>query len=310
MTYPYTLTNESITVVVNGNPVTIAATSPQYKPLKEALQTENWKAVPKFLTVEGTLEDYAKGLPTELKNRAAAMARDGQDPKPLYRFWARLQRNPSYRSVEQLWRFLQHQGIPLTPEGRFLAYKGVTHDLKDAHTRTFDNSPGAINELPRNQVSDDPQTACHEGFHVGALEYAKSFSQRVVVCEVDPEHVVCVPFDSSSQKMRVCRYRVLGFHNGKLLPSEVIEKEEMPKKGKSHSGAPKAESQTKPAKETEKTPAKTKAPSKKMPAFEELMAMPMDKLRAFATNTMKIVGAGHLKGGKVALATHILAAKK
>lgn len=306
MTYPYILTNESIVVVSDGTPITVSVTSPQYKPLKKALEGKNWKDVPKYLTIDSTLEDYAKGLPAELKTRVEAMARDGKDPKPLYKFWARLQKNPSFRSVEQLWRFLQNAGIPLTPEGRFLAYKGVNTDLKDKHTGTFDNSPGAINKLPRNQVSDDPSVECHVGFHVGALSYARDFGARVVVCEVDPENVVCVPNDHQFMKMRVCEYRVLGFHNGQLLPSEVIEKKEMPSKGKSHSGAP-APKPTAPEPAVKEAPP-AKKPSTKVPTLEELLAMPMDALRAFATNKMKIVGAGHLKGGKSVLAQHILAA--
>jgi hypothetical protein len=125
------------------------------------------------------------------------------------------------RSVEQLWNFLQHSNIPLTTNGTFYAYKGVKSDYKDAHSGTIDNSPGAVNKMPRNKISDDPQKDCHFGFHVGALEYARGFSSLVVVCEVDPEHVVCVPYHLSSQKMRVCEYKVVGNYGGPL-PSIVI----------------------------------------------------------------------------------------
>jgi hypothetical protein len=116
---------------------------------------------------------------------------------------------------------MQHKGIPLTDDGNFLAYKSVRKDYKDHHSGQFDNSPGVVNEMPRNKISDDPRIECHEGFHVGALEYASTFKSdgRVVVCEVDPVDVVCIPYDYSQQKMRVSKYKVIGNHNGESLSS-------------------------------------------------------------------------------------------
>jgi hypothetical protein len=170
---------------------------------------------------DGQFTYNGASLPTELNQRVIKMATAGDDPTALFNFWERLQKNPSKRSVDQLFSFLSHQGIPFEKDGTFLAYKGVRSDLKDAHSGKFDNSPGNVHEMPRNQISDDPNHACHEGFHVGALAYASGFSQRVVICRVDPEHVVCVPYDASAQKMRVCKYEVIGFHNGQELSSTV-----------------------------------------------------------------------------------------
>lgn len=237
---PFTLTNESITVVFEGKPHVVQKGAPQFNALRKAILAEDWKAVPKNLTVAKSIKDWAKGkftlkgdnfyfdgqeIPNNINSRIIEMATKGEDPTPLFKFWERLQKNPSMRSVQQLWPFLEHKGIPITKEGTFLAYKGVKNDFKDAHTRTIDNKPGVINKMPRNQISDDPNHACHVGFHVGALRYAQSFSERVVVCEVDPEHVVCVPYDSSQEKMRVCEYKVRGNHNGEFLPSTTFEED-------------------------------------------------------------------------------------
>ena len=243
MTLPFTITNESITVVYEGKPHTVGKAAPNYAALRSAVLDERWDDVPGSLTVVKALASWATGdftcrgstfiyrgtpVPDEFNLRIVEMASKNCSPEPLFNFWERLSKNPSYRSVAQLWRFLANSGIPLTPDGHFLAYKGVTNELLDAHTRTFDNSPGSVNKLPRNQVSDDPKTACHEGFHVGALSYAKTFSARVVICEVDPEHVVCVPYDCDSQKMRVCEYTVIGFYSGDSLPSTVVEVAQLP----------------------------------------------------------------------------------
>ena len=78
-------------------------------------------------------------------------------------------------------------------------------------------------KVHRNRVSDDPNTPCHFGLHVGSLEYAQSFGERVVIVRVDPEHVVCVPYDCTSQKMRVCEYEVVGLHIEGHMPSTTID---------------------------------------------------------------------------------------
>jgi len=237
---PYTLTNASITVVWEGKPHTVQKGSPNFNALRKAIIEEKWAAIPKNLTVAKSIKDWAKGkftladnvfsfegmpLPSGINGRILKMATSGEDPTPLFKFWERLQKNPSMRSVEQLWPFLDQKGIPITKDGHFLAYKGVKSDFMDAHTGTISNKPGTKHVMPRNQISDDPNHACHEGFHVGALEYARTFSQRVVICEVDPEHVVCVPYDSSQQKMRVCEYKVIGNHNGSYMSSTTHSEE-------------------------------------------------------------------------------------
>lgn len=233
---PYTLTNQSVTVIFEGKSHVVQKGSPNYKALRKAVLDKDWASVPNNLTVAKSIKDWAKGkftmkdncfmyegeqIPSDINTRVIKMATNGEDPTPLFKFWERLKKNPSMRSVLQLWPFLAHKGIPLTKDGTFLAYKGVKSDYKDVHSGLWDNSPGAVNKMPRNQISDDPNHACHEGFHVGALEYAGTFGPRVVVCEVDPEHVVCVPYDSSQHKMRVCEYKVIGNHNGDHLPSTV-----------------------------------------------------------------------------------------
>jgi hypothetical protein len=234
----YSLTNDTITIVWKGKPITVQKSAANFKGLRAAIVSENWADIENHLTAAKTLKDWAKGrftfnettgevlcddkpLPRELNQRLINVASSGADPTPILLFWERLQKNPSWRSVQQLWSFLAHAHIPLTTDGCFLAYKGVQNDYKDAHSGKYDNTPGNIHEMPRNQISDDPNEACHVGFHVGAYGYAGTFSHRVVICKVDPEHVVCVPYDHNAQKMRVCRYEVIGNYGCKL-PSTLF----------------------------------------------------------------------------------------
>lgn len=290
----YTVTAESVSVVWEGKTHTVRKGATNFLALRGALLAEDWDAVPRNLTPAKSVESWSRGafkvvgedvlyrgapLPRELGARAREMAAAGEDPTPLFKFWERLQSNPSMRSVQQLWPFLAHAGIPLTPDGKFLAYKGVTEELKDVHTGQFDNSPGKVHEMPRNQISDDPQQPCHEGFHVGAREYARSFGPRVVVVEVDPADVVCVPYDSSWQKMRVCRYRVVGHMapDGKLSGTVERDGGEAPELSK-----------------------------ELLARFDDmdargLMKETLAELRDYARWGLGIVGASSIPGGKVAL---------
>lgn len=222
------------------------------------------------------------------------MATDGQDPTMLLKFWVRLKNNPSWRSVKQLFNFLDHENIPFTKDGCFLAYKSVRNDYKDVHSSKWDNSPGAVNEMPRNEISDDPLEACHIGFHVGALSYARIFhGSRIMVCKVDPADVVCVPYDAGQQKMRVSKYKVLGEHSGQPLDSTVFDDFEEPE---SKTTAPLEEAVAKI-----KTVRKGSSAKFDKMTISELLTCSIDELRKYAAKNLRIVGASKLRGGKVVL---------
>lgn len=304
----YTATNESVTVLWQGKPVTVKRGSANFEGLKKACMQGNWDEVPHHLKSDSSVERWAKGkfkvlngqvsyngdnLPTDLNNRIFEMATLGQDPSAILNFWERLQRNPSARSVEQLWRFLNNIGIPLTPDGCFLAYKSIRRDFKDVHSGTIDNSPGKVVEEQRNKISDDPNQACHFGLHVGALKYVEDFGpsdKRIVICKVDPEHVVCVPNDYDSQKMRVCRYEVIGFH-GEALPNTTVEEHELPRR----------EVKGKRSKEFVR-----------LDGLDEtlLMAESYEDLRKYASQGLGIIGAYRITGGKWNLVQTIVRARQ
>lgn len=277
------------------------------------------------MTVNRSLGEWAQGdftyknerffykdeeLPSNLNRKIVQMATEGQDPTALLRFHERLSKNPSFRSVQQLFQFLDHGNIPFTKDGCFLAYKSVRGDYKDKHSGLWDNRPGAVNEMPRNQISDDPQHACHEGFHVGALNYARGFGgSKMVVCKVDPEHVVCVPYDASQEKMRVCKYKVIGEWSGQPLDSLLHDEEGLVE--------PKVkEKRTPPLKEKQdEVKVKKKAVSGGFKKYDkmttaELMTCSLDELRQYAGKGLEIVGASKIPGGKVALVASIEKVRK
>ena len=87
----------------------------------------------------------------------------------------------------------------------------MTEDFKDKHTKSFNNAPGQVCEIPRSAVDDNPDNTCSHGLHVGGYEYAKDFASggKLVLVKVNPRDVVAVPNDYNGQKMRVCRFEVL-----------------------------------------------------------------------------------------------------
>lgn len=243
------------------------------------------------------------------------------------RFYERLQKNPSKRSVDQLFPFLDKMNIPITADGCFLAYKGVNSDYTDRHSGTISNRPGSTIKLPRNLVSDDPKEECHFGLHVGAVSYARNFADRMVICKIDPENVVCVPYDNYQQKMRVCEYKVIGNY-GDDLPSDVIDEEDLEtahdtqavetveeeiesveqlKKGTSKSKEKLHEkTESVKTKRVEKKLDKSKFAKYKGMNAQKLLEFSLDDLRRYATYGMEMVGASKIPGGKSALVSKIL----
>jgi hypothetical protein len=138
--------------------------------------------------------------------------------KPLVNFLDKLMSNPSRRAVNELYSFLEHKAMPLTPDGNFLAYKGVRDDYTDWHSGKFSNEVGETLEMVRNGVCDNANIGCSSGFHAGSLEYAKQYGNggHLMIVEIDPSDVVSVPLDCDCQKLRIAKYKVVSHFEKKL----------------------------------------------------------------------------------------------
>ena len=156
-------------------------------------------------------------VPAAVIAKALEMMKEGFSIEPLRNFLNRLLRNPSYRVREELFAFLTHGDIPLTEEGRFLAYKAVRSDFYDIYSGTLLNTVGSVVEMPRSQVDDNSERTCSAGLHVCSRDYLPHFAHangRVMICEIDPADVVSIPRDYNNTKMRCCRYKVVGEWEG------------------------------------------------------------------------------------------------
>jgi hypothetical protein len=156
-----------------------------------------------------------KELHNSLTKRISRMIAEGFDVTPMVKFLEKLMTNPSGRAIQELYRFLESNNLPITPDGYFLAYKNVNENYKDRHSNTFDNSIGAVCEMPRNEVMDDPNRTCSAGLHFCSIEYLKGFwgtSGHTMVVKINPCDVVSIPVDYNNSKGRCCRYTVIAEH--------------------------------------------------------------------------------------------------
>lgn len=132
--------------------------------------------------------------------------------EPYARFLTKIQANPDNGSMSQVFDFIGNTRLSITPDGNLLAYKAVRSNFKDKYSGKIDNSVGQLVQMSRSQISSDRDMHCHYGLHAGSWEYAAewfgSYGDRLIIVEIDPKDIVCVPNDHSFGKLRCCRYRV------------------------------------------------------------------------------------------------------
>ena len=228
MSYPFILQGSNVTVVIDGKPHTISKTHVTYQKVVDAIKAMDWPTVKNLIDPVKVVLNYGAGnisvkgdqlfwkdqpFAGVLASRMIQMLQDGFTIDPMVLFMHNLMKNPSKRSVDELYGFLEKNSLPITPDGYFLAYKKVRKDFKDIHSGTMDNSPGTVVEMERNQVDDNKDQTCSTGLHFCGLSYLDHFGgsdSRVVIVKIDPADVVSIPSDYNGAKGRACRYEVIG----------------------------------------------------------------------------------------------------
>jgi len=228
MQVPFTITGNMISVFLDGKSHFVNSNDKAFAELKEHLKGQHDPEVIRNLVdkkayvtkvTEGwvTVSDnevFYKGevVHSALTQKLLTLLDEGFDIRPWAKFMDNLMQNPSYKSREALFNFLEKWSAPITEDGHFLAWKNVRHDFKDIHSGTMDNSPGRVVTMDRTQVDDDSDRTCSSGLHAAATSYLKHFyahGSKTVVVKINPRDVVAVPKDYDSAKMRTCRYEVL-----------------------------------------------------------------------------------------------------
>ena len=133
---------------------------------------------------------------------------------PLANFLGRVLLNPIVAAREELFQWLEAGNAPLTPEGKFLAFRNVRADYKDIYSGKIDNSVGQAPWMPREQVDPNRYNTCSRGLHFCSFGYLSKYTSsdggHTMIVEVDPADVVAIPTDYNHQKGRTWIYKVVG----------------------------------------------------------------------------------------------------
>lgn len=223
----YIISDQSISFVHSGKPYTVPRDHVNANEIIEALKEGDLETAATHADVKNSIVAKSFGklkiegdhitfegdrIHNTVVDRIFMFLEEGLPIDNLMKFLERLMQNSSRHSVEQLYGFMENHHLPVTDNGTFLAYKAITNDWKDKHSRQIDNSIGAVVSMPRRDVDDNFSNDCSYGLHAGSVEYVRSFARsddRVIIVEIDPADVVSVPrYDTT--KLRCCKYTVIG----------------------------------------------------------------------------------------------------
>jgi hypothetical protein len=237
MSVPFMFVDGNLTLVLNNQSYQVLPDHINYKMIIDKLPTATADELLEIVDVEKAVAAFSDGL-VEVKNgqvlyegeevhgsiskRILEFMSKGLPFQPLVNFLNNLMENPSMQSQKELYDFLEHENLAVTSDGYFLAYKAVRSDFKDKYRGVFDNRVGQVCQMQRAKVDDDRGRGCSNGLHAGALNYVASYGSlengdRIVIVKINPKDVVSVPSDCNYEKLRTCRYEVVGEYEGELL---------------------------------------------------------------------------------------------
>lgn len=237
MSVPFMWVDGNLTLILNNKAHQVLPDHINYRLILEALPTATNDELAELVDIEKAVSNFSHGL-VEVKNgkvmfdgeevhgsiskRILEFMSKGLPFQPLVNFLNNLMENPSMQSQKELYDFLEHEHLPITEDGHFLAYKAVRSDYKDKYAGTFDNRVGQVCEMRRAKVDDDRARGCSNGLHAGALNYVANYGNadygdHIMIVKINPKDVVSVPSDCNCEKLRTCRYEVVGEYQGELL---------------------------------------------------------------------------------------------
>ena len=236
MSVPFMFVDGNLTVVLKNKSHQVLPDHLNYKMIMEALPTASEDELLGMVDVETAVASFSDGRVTvengvvkfdgdevhgSISKRILEFMKNGLPFEPLVQFLNNVMENPSMKSQRELYDFLEHEHLPITEYGYFLAYKAVRSDFKDKYRGVFDNSVGQVCEMVRAKVDDNREVGCSQGLHAGALSYVASYGSvdsgdKIVIVKINPKDVVSVPKDCYCQKLRTCRYEVVGLYEGEL----------------------------------------------------------------------------------------------
>jgi len=238
--------SDNYTVICNGNSHYLSSCHPAYDDLVELINAQDAEGFERAIDVGHAIEDWADGevklvngvlmynaeeVHDVIASRVIEIMQDGNKADALIAFLKELYQNSSFRAINELYTFMEHKFLPITPDGCFLAYKVVKlhegdditgingetitrGDLVDKWTgKAHRNNLNDEVSMSRHLVTDDCSQPCGPGLHGGSRDYAEGYKSSdkevIVMIKVNPKDVVSIPTDSGCKKLRCCAYTVV-----------------------------------------------------------------------------------------------------
>ena len=161
-------------------------------------------------------------MPTELVKAVLKAEEDNDEVKlETYKnFWTLMALNPDERCRKNLFWFLNRNGLQLSKQGFFIAYRNVdtTNEngvYTDHYSHSFKIKIGEVVTMPRKDCDCNVEQECSRGLHLASKHWLNQnyFGTVGLVCLCNPADVVAVPHNSNYGKLRTCAY----------LPIDVIK---------------------------------------------------------------------------------------
>lgn len=238
---------KNITVVLDGEMYVANSDNPNWTKIVQKVLTDDENGLADLFSPAKTVEKNFKAITERVAVQGGTILFDGdpvdnalakqivrfldegvEDWKPLVAFMEKVQQNPEQHSREQLYEWLSRHDFAIDDEGNIVAYKSV-YRLPDGgykshasgtawvngvefNNRQIPQNVGDVVTMPRSEVAFDPSQACSAGLHVASHNYASNFlrGEALLHVRVNPRDVVSVPTDSHWEKVRVCRYEIIG----------------------------------------------------------------------------------------------------
>ncbi|APH74116.1 hypothetical protein [Aquibium oceanicum] len=224
---PHIISGNTVTVFIGGDLRTIDSSHPNFTEIKDALREDQpvedlidiSAALRKQVLYEDdlirvgydTLNYNDQPLHNYLTQRIIEMAKYKQPIAPWIAFLKRVQMNPDQEIRDDLFEWLEHAGMPITPDGYFLAYKKVRDDYLSFHDGKTRNDVGSTIFLPREECDPDRFSYCSSGLHFCSWHYLGNYlgdQGKVLVLKINPADVVAFPRDDTA-KGRAWRYTIV-----------------------------------------------------------------------------------------------------
>lgn len=147
-------------------------------------------------------------------------------------FWTLMSLNPDEKCRQNLYWFLERNGLVISKHGFFVAYRNADPTREegvftDHHSHTFRIKIGEMVTMPRSQCDDNQEVTCSRGLHLGARTWLKHnyYGSVGLTCLCNPADVCAVPHLDYYGKLRTSAYLPIDFckfdSNGDVIPYDA-----------------------------------------------------------------------------------------